>query len=83
MKIAGHASLDGHVKGDELIILGKASIGKDCEVEHFTAEGHFTIAGLLNAEQVDISIHGVKAKPKKSAAGGFAVRRMSQNFFPC
>ncbi|MCY8025627.1 polymer-forming cytoskeletal protein [Bacillus sonorensis] len=65
LKIAGHASLDGHVKGDELIILGKASIGKDCEVEHFTAEGHFTIAGLLNAEQVDISIHGGESKAKE------------------
>ncbi|MGR3205755.1 polymer-forming cytoskeletal protein [Bacillus glycinifermentans] len=72
VKIAGHASLSGHVKGDDLIIRGKASIGKDCEVEHFTAEGCFTIDGLLNAEQVEIKIHGGESRAKE--IGGRRIR---------
>ncbi|MDA1476121.1 polymer-forming cytoskeletal protein [Bacillus changyiensis] len=65
LKVAGYAGIDGHVKGDELIIRGKASISKDCEVEHFSAEGLFTIDGLLNAEQIDIKLHGGESKVKE------------------
>ncbi|MFT0802577.1 polymer-forming cytoskeletal protein [Bacillus swezeyi] len=65
LKISGYAGLSGHVKGDELMIRGKASIGKDCEVEHFSAEGYFTIGGLLNAEQIEIKVHGGESKVKE------------------
>ncbi len=46
LKVLGYAGISGHVKGDEAIVRGKTSIGKDCEVEHFTAEGYFTIDGF-------------------------------------
>ncbi|MFN2746801.1 polymer-forming cytoskeletal protein [Bacillus sp. z60-18] len=65
VEIAGYAGLGGHIKGDELIVMGKASIGKDCEVEHFSAEGCFTIDGLLNAEQIEIKVHGGESKVKE------------------
>lgn len=65
LKILGYAGISGHVKGDEAIVRGKTSIGKDCQVEHFSAEGYFTIDGLLNAEQIEIKVHGGESKVKE------------------
>ena len=65
LKVLGYAGISGHVKGDEAIVRGKTSIGKDCQVEHFSAEGYFTIDGLLNAEQIEIKVHGGESKVKE------------------
>jgi len=48
----------GGLAANELVARGFFKTGGDCEAESFSAEGGFTIAGLLNAGIVDIKVYG-------------------------
>ena len=63
LKISGKASVGGRVKSEEIKLRGILTVGEDCEAEIFKAEYRFTIGGLLNADQINITIYGdCKAK---------------------
>jgi cytoskeletal protein CcmA (bactofilin family) len=57
-KVHGSASLKNGAKGEEFLLEGNVKIGGDCEVETAELKGTFTIDGLLNADQIAISLHG-------------------------
>ncbi|MGG1571693.1 polymer-forming cytoskeletal protein [Fictibacillus sp. NRS-1165] len=58
MKLSGSGMIGGNLKADEIRINGKATIANDCEAENFKADGQFTIGGLLNADRIEIRLHG-------------------------
>jgi cytoskeletal protein CcmA (bactofilin family) len=58
LKISGHATVGGTVKGEEINIHGILKVGEDCEAEKFKAKYRFAIGGLLNADQIDVTIYG-------------------------
>ena len=55
--LRGGMEIKGGVKGEEVRLIGYTTIRKNCEVESFRSEGPLTIAGMLNADDVDIRIH--------------------------
>ena len=56
--IKGNATVGGGVATHEIKILGFMKAGGDCSAETFSAEGAFTIGGLLTADTVDIKLYG-------------------------
>ncbi|MCP3032508.1 polymer-forming cytoskeletal protein [Halobacillus sp. A1] len=58
MEINGHARTKQSIKGDHILLAGMMKVAGDCEVEKAELNGAFTIDGLLNADQVEISLHG-------------------------
>ncbi|MGE8207080.1 polymer-forming cytoskeletal protein [Heyndrickxia sp. NPDC080065] len=71
IRISGHCSIGGTVKSEKIKINGKANIGGNCESEEFVTEGQFSIGGLLNAEDIDITLH---AECKAKEIGGQTIR---------
>ncbi|HWJ03998.1 MAG TPA: polymer-forming cytoskeletal protein [Verrucomicrobiae bacterium] len=55
---AGRCRFDLSVRGDKIESYGLLSVGNDLEAETFYSQGSFTVGGLLNANRVDIEIHG-------------------------
>jgi cytoskeletal protein CcmA (bactofilin family) len=55
--VKGNLSVGGGVAAHEVELRGFLRIGGDCEAESFTGEGGFTVAGLLNAGNIDIAVH--------------------------
>jgi cytoskeletal protein CcmA (bactofilin family) len=58
LKISGSATVNGSLKSEEVKVRGRLTVGEDCEAEVFKAECHFSIGGLLNADEVDVRIYG-------------------------
>lgn len=58
VKISGSTTIGGSLKSEEVRVRGRLTVGEDCETEVFKAECHFSIGGLLNADQVDVRIYG-------------------------
>ena len=56
--VKGNLSVGGGVAAHEVELQGFLRIGGDCEAESFTGEGGFTVAGLLNAGNIDVAVHG-------------------------
>lgn len=52
------SNVTGNVKGEEIKINDSVKIGKDCECEKFTGSDCFQIGGLLNAEEINITLNG-------------------------
>lgn len=52
------SKITGNVKGEEIKINDSVKIGKDCECEKFTGSDSFQIGGLLNAEEISITLDG-------------------------
>lgn len=46
------------IKGEEIKINDSVKVGKDCECEKFNGSDCFHIAGLLNAEEINITLDG-------------------------
>jgi len=55
----GGIDVKGKVISDYIRLIGYTMIKKSCEAETFKSQGQLTIDGLLNAENVDMRIHGV------------------------
>jgi cytoskeletal protein CcmA (bactofilin family) len=63
LKISGKATVGGRVKSEEIKLRGILTVGEDCEAEIFKADYRFNIGGLLNADQINVTIYGdCKAK---------------------
>ncbi|WP_339146145.1 MULTISPECIES: polymer-forming cytoskeletal protein [unclassified Sutcliffiella] len=58
MEIKGHTRVKKTIKGDDILLDGIIKVAGDCEVEKAELNGAFTIDGLLNADHVEISLHG-------------------------
>lgn len=58
IRISGGSEVKGGIKADEIEISGAVEIKDDCEAENFKASGAFEIGGLLNADNIDISMRG-------------------------
>lgn len=58
LSVKGNLSVGGGVAAHEIELRGFLRIGGDCQAESFTGEGGFTVAGLLNAGNIDIAVHG-------------------------
>jgi cytoskeletal protein CcmA (bactofilin family) len=71
MIVQGKATVSGSVKGEELTVQGSIVIDEDCEVEIFNSQGHFSIGGLLSAEDIDIETFG---ECKANEIGGKTIR---------
>lgn len=56
--IKGNASVGGGIAAHEINVRGFMKSGADCEAEAFSAEGGFTISGLLNAGYIDVKVYG-------------------------
>ena len=52
----GNLSIGGSVAAHEIELRGFLRIGGDCQSESLTGEGGFTIAGLLNAGNIDVTV---------------------------
>lgn len=57
VKVQGELEVKGELIVDEAKITGNISTESDCNAEVFTAEGGFTIGGLLNADMLKINLH--------------------------
>jgi cytoskeletal protein CcmA (bactofilin family) len=58
LEVKGASTVGKSVKGEQLTLEGSIKIGEDCECEHVQAEGSFKIQGLLNADTINVSLHG-------------------------
>lgn len=74
MQIKGHTRLKQSLKGDNILLEGIIKIAGDCEVEKAVLNGAFTIDGLLNADHVEITLHG-KSSAKEIGGEVITVKR--------
>jgi cytoskeletal protein CcmA (bactofilin family) len=54
--VKGNLSIGGSLAAHDVQLHGFIRMGGDCQAETFTGEGGFTVAGLLNAGNVDITV---------------------------
>lgn len=71
--VNGLVDVFGALTGDRLAIRGLLNVRGDCEAERFESEGGFDIEGLLNAGEVDVSLHG-RAKTREIGCESIRVR---------
>ncbi|OLS36264.1 hypothetical protein BTR22_12230 [Alkalihalophilus pseudofirmus] len=74
MEIKGHTRVKQSIKGDDILLEGIIKVAGDCEVERAELNGAFTIDGLLNADQVEIILHG-KSSVKEIGGEVITVKR--------
>ena len=56
LMVKGNLSVGGSVAAHEIDLRGFLRIGGDCQSEAVTGEGGFTVAGLLNAGNIDVIV---------------------------
>ena len=56
--VKGNLSIGGSLAAHEVRLHGLLRVGGDCKAESFNGEGGFTIAGELNAGNLDVAVHG-------------------------
>jgi len=56
--VKGNATVGGSIAAHEVVIKGFLKGAGDCQAESFSAEGAFTVAGLLSADVIDVKIYG-------------------------
>lgn len=54
----GRCRFEQSLKAEKISSRGLLSVGADVETEEFYSQGSFSIGGLLNANKMDIEIHG-------------------------
>jgi len=76
--VKGNLSIGGSLAAHEVQLHGFLRMAGDCQAEAFTGEGGFTVAGLLNAGNVDVT---VQAPSSAREIGGerIVVRQPSGN----
>lgn len=74
MRVDGDGEIRGGYTGEELKVYGSIKIGEDCNSDSFMSKGAFKIAGMLNADNVDISLYG-SCKVKEIGGGRIQVRQ--------
>ncbi len=78
LKIRGTCALDGGLAAHEVELRGEIRVGGDLQAERFTGEGRFAINGLLNADTIDLRIHGRSAA--REVGGEHIVLRAPEGF---
>ena len=58
LRVNGAASFHGGITAETVEMHGAITVEQDCTSERFTAHGGFVIGGLLNADTIDITLHG-------------------------
>jgi len=61
LTVKGNLSIGGSLAAHEVDLRGFLRVGGDSQAETFTGEGGFTIAGLLNAGNVDVIVQAPSA----------------------
>jgi len=56
--VRGTCGLDGGLAAHEVDLRGELRVGGDLTAEQFTGEGRFVVNGLLNADVIDLKLHG-------------------------
>ncbi|MFG6146915.1 polymer-forming cytoskeletal protein [Halobacillus sp. B23F22_1] len=74
MEIKGNTQWKQSIKGNDLLLEGMMNVDEDCEVEKAELKGAFTIDGLLNADHVEITLHG-KSSVKEIGGEVITVKR--------
>ena len=54
--VKGNLSVGGGISAHDVEIRGFLRMGGDCQAETFIGEGGFTVAGLLNAGNIDVTV---------------------------
>ena len=55
--------LGGGAAAHDVVVRGFMKVGGDCQAETFSAEGAFTIGGLLTADKIDVKLYGPPPHP--------------------
>lgn len=79
--ISGSLRVGQDLKGTAVEASGRMDVGADCEVETFTSSGMVTIAGLLNADRIEIRLGGRDSKIKELGGEQIVVRRSDSSTF--
>lgn len=58
MEINGSCDIDHGIMAEQIIDKGYFKVKKDCSAEEFKSKGGFSIGGLLNAGNIEITIYG-------------------------
>jgi cytoskeletal protein CcmA (bactofilin family) len=61
LSVKGNLSIGGSLAAHEVDLRGFLRMGGDCQAEAFTGEGGFTVAGLLNAGNIDVVVQAVSS----------------------
>ncbi len=67
--VSGSGTIGKNVQVQKVKIEGHTKIGEDCTAESFTSDGAFEIGGLLNADEINISLLGFKSKAREIGGG--------------
>lgn len=78
ISLSGGAEVKGNLYGEEIKISGASEVKKDCECESFTSKGSISIGGLLNAENINIFLHG-KCKAREIGGDTINIRYCYDN----
>lgn len=71
--VSGSGTVGKNVEVQNIKIEGSTKIALDCNAEVFTSDGSFDIGGLLNADEVNINLLGLKSKAKEIGGGKISV----------
>jgi cytoskeletal protein CcmA (bactofilin family) len=58
LEVKGASKVTKNAKGEKLLVEGTLTVGKDCEADEAIFQGGFNIHGLLNADKIEVSLHG-------------------------
>lgn len=58
IEIQGETDVDEDLSVEEAVIHGMVSVNGNCSAETFKMEGAFTIRGLLNTGELELTLHG-------------------------
>jgi cytoskeletal protein CcmA (bactofilin family) len=61
LTVKGNLTVGGSLAAHDVDLRGFLRMGGDCQAETFTGEGGFTVAGLLNAGNIDIVVQAPSA----------------------
>lgn len=78
LTVKGNTSIGGGLAAHDIVVKGFLKAAGDCEAESFSAEGGFTVGGLLNAGTVDIKVYG--SCSAREIGGESITVRASQGF---
>ncbi len=57
-QIHGSVNVQGGITAETITLHGALQVKEDCNAELFDATGGFTIGGLLNADKINVRLHG-------------------------
>lgn len=58
LKFRGSGSIEGNLRGEGVNVHGSLTVGGDSESDSFNLHGGFSVDGMLNAEEIEIKLHG-------------------------